>query len=95
MKGALFDYNGTLVHEIFYCRHSLVCAGFNLWKSILPEKAFFGEGSPSVIMTDDSDAERAALAACFPTSRLLLCQFHVLQASAITLTVLASCYIEP
>ena len=66
MKGAMFDYIGTLVHEIFYCRHSLVCAGFNLWKSILPEKAFFGEGSPSVIMTDDSDAERAALAACFP-----------------------------
>jgi len=57
--------------------------GFALWKTILPEKAFFGAGRPSVIMTDDSDAERAALTANFPTSCLLLCQFHVLQVSEI------------
>ena len=31
-------------------------------------------------MTDDSDAERGALASCFPGSTLLLCQFHVQQA---------------
>ena len=31
-------------------------------------------------MTDDSDAERSALSACFPTSRCLLCIFHVQQA---------------
>ena len=31
-------------------------------------------------MTDDSDAERGALASCFPTATLLLCMFHVQQA---------------
>ena len=33
--------------------------------------------NPSCIMTDDSAAERGALAFVFPNSRLLLCQFHV------------------
>ena len=54
--------------------------GFELWKTILPEKAFYGANAPSIIMTDDSDAERGALSTCFPTSRCLLCQFHVQQA---------------
>jgi transposase-like protein len=31
-------------------------------------------------MTDDSDAERAALSSTFPSSTLILCQFHVQQA---------------
>lgn len=35
---------------------------------------------PSVIMTDNSDAERNALQHVFPTARLLLCTFHVCQA---------------
>jgi len=40
----------------------------------------FLDKSPSVIMTDDSSAERNALTKVFPTSKLLLCSFHVCQA---------------
>ena len=56
---------------------------FGLLKSVLPEKAFFGRGvdtGPQVIMTDDCDGERAALAGTWPDSVQLLCIFHVLQA---------------
>ena len=56
---------------------------FELLKSVLPEKAFFGRGAdagPQVIMTDDCDGERAALASAWPAAVLLLCIFHVLQA---------------
>ena len=35
---------------------------------------------PSVIMTDDSEAERNALKCVYPKSSLLLCHFHVCQA---------------
>lgn len=35
---------------------------------------------PKIVMTDDSFAERNALKAVFPTSRLLLCIFHICQA---------------
>ena len=56
---------------------------FNLLKTVLPEKAFYGRGveaGPKIIMTDDCDAERQALAGAWPCSVLLLCIFHVLQA---------------
>lgn len=42
--------------------------------------AFDGQLYPSVIMTDDSAAERQALKAAFPSARLLLCAFHICQA---------------
>ena len=51
-------------------------------KSLLPQNAFFGEGSergPSVIMTDDSSPERDALSKVWPSALLLLCTFHFLQ----------------
>jgi hypothetical protein len=54
--------------------------GFELWKSLLPTTSFYGVGSPRVIMTDDSDAQRSALSACFPTAAMLLCQVRVQQA---------------
>lgn len=56
---------------------------FDLLKTILPEKAFYGRGfnlGPKVIMTDDCAAERVALSETWPCSVLLLCIFHVLQA---------------
>ena len=56
---------------------------FDLLKSVLPEKAFYGRGvhlGPQIFMTDDCDAERVALAESWPSSVLLLCIFHVLQA---------------
>ena len=51
--------------------------GMKMLKSLLPQNAFFGEGSergPSVIMTDDSSPERDVLSTTF-----LLCTFHFLQ----------------
>lgn len=53
-----------------------------LWKTLLPEKAFGGRGQvgPKIIMTDDSTPERNALRVEFLAAVLLLCLFHVLQA---------------
>ncbi|CAL9690696.1 unnamed protein product [Knipowitschia caucasica] len=58
-------------------------AALDLYKSFLPDGAFYGRGclGPQVFMTDDSDAERGALQEAFPESSLLLCVFHVLQAA--------------
>ena len=56
---------------------------FQLLKSVLPDKAFYGRGvdkGPQCIMTDDCDAERLSLAQAWPDAVLLLCVFHVLQA---------------
>ena len=56
---------------------------FELLKTVLPEQAFYGRGveaGPQVIMTDDCDAEKAALAQTWPGAVLLLCHFHVLAA---------------
>lgn len=58
----------------------VITAALKLWKEIIPTKAFFGRGSPKLIMTDDSPAERNSLRANFPEAILLLCIFHVLQA---------------
>ena len=51
-------------------------------KDVLPDTAFFGKGAkvgPSIIMTDDSSAERSALQEVWPNAVLLLCNFHFLQ----------------
>lgn len=53
--------------------------GFQLVNRVL-ENAFYGKGSPEIFMTDDSDAEIKALKNVWPTSRNLLCIFHVAQA---------------
>ena len=52
-------------------------------QSVLPSYAFYGRGpklGPQVLMTDDCDAERNALAIIWSAAKLLLCIFHVLQA---------------
>ena len=58
---------------------SVLVAGFQLLKTMLPTDAFFGRGStgPFFFMTDDCLAERNALKQVFPGSVTLLCQFHV------------------
>lgn len=53
---------------------------FTLLKKCLGDIAFNGYMYPSVFMTDDSAAERRALATVFKESKLLLCAFHVCQA---------------
>lgn len=58
-------------------------AALNLYQSILPPNCFAGRGrqGPQIFMTDDCVAEQKALRHTFPQSVLLLCVFHVLQAT--------------
>ena len=63
-------------------KETTIAQGLQMLKSILPQNAFFGEGSergPSMIMTDDSSPERDALSKAWPSATLLLCTFHFLQ----------------
>lgn len=62
---------------------STIEAALKLYTSILPPGCFGGRGvaGPRVFMTDDSVAERKALNAVYPQSVLLLCVFHILQAT--------------
>lgn len=57
-----------------------ITKGLKLFQSILPERAFFGNGAPKIVMTDDSTSERNSLKNVFPCVVLLLCRFHILQA---------------
>ena len=54
-------------------------AAFTALNSILPKKKYYGSDGPSVILTDDSKAERQALQNVYPEASLLLCSFHILQ----------------
>lgn len=53
---------------------------FSMIKEAFEKKYNEKKMNPSIIMTDDSAAERNALKTIFPNSRLLLCCFHVAQA---------------
>ena len=55
-------------------------AGFTALDRLLESQGFHGKGHPSVIITDDSAAERSALSTVWPEALLLLCHFHVMQA---------------
>ena len=58
--------------------------GLELLKSVFPTEAFYGRGTtlgPVVCLTDDSKSERLALHSAWPETTLLLCQFHLLQAT--------------
>lgn len=52
---------------------------FNLILNTVGSDAFFGNGFPKVILTDDSSAERNALRIVFPKSSMFLCIFHFCQ----------------
>ena len=56
--------------------------GLELLKTVFPDGAFYGRGhkGPMIFMTDDAEAERMAIHNVFPSSCILLCTFHVLQA---------------
>jgi hypothetical protein len=57
--------------------------GLNVWKSLMPPRAFYGGGAekgPKIAVTDDCQSERNSLRTAFPGIILLLCLFHVLQA---------------
>ena len=60
-----------------------VAFALDMLKTVLPSGAFYGRGcdvGPTLFMTDDSDVLRNSLSSNWPSSVLLLCQFHVLQA---------------
>ena len=60
-----------------------IAAALDLYKELLPEKAFYGRGKdlgPVLAITDDDSAERNALSISWPGIFLLLCVFHHLQA---------------
>ena len=59
-----------------------IIEGLRSLASILPDNAFFGEGpqvGPSLVMIDDSSAERNALTSTWKSATPLLCTFHFLQ----------------
>ena len=54
-----------------------------LYKTLLPENAFFGRGKdqgPSLVITDDDGAEKNELGMTWPGAYQILCIFHHLQA---------------
>ena len=51
----------------------------NMLHEIFPERAFYDNAGPSVIMTENCNELRNALKKRFPDSCLLLCIFHMLQ----------------
>ena len=53
--------------------------GFKTWLDLLPDRPFYGESHPFVVITDDCKAEKAAVANVFPNTTQLLCIFHILQ----------------
>ena len=60
-----------------------ITEALDLYKSLLPENAFYGRGKdlgPKLIITDDDSAERNALQHSWQNGILLLCIFHHLQA---------------
>ncbi|GFR33336.1 SWIM-type domain-containing protein [Trichonephila clavata] len=52
---------------------------FELLKMNFPQ-CFGGQDHPDIFMSDDSSAEKGALAAVWPEAKQLLCHFHVAQA---------------
>ena len=63
-------------------QESTIRQGLEMVKEVIPSDAFYGCGTergPSIVMTDDSTAERNALQKVWPNARLLLCTFHFLQ----------------
>ena len=62
---------------------STIKAALDLYTSILPGDCFGGRGlaGPKVFITDDCTAEKNALKRVFPNAVLVLCIFHVLQAT--------------
>ena len=63
-------------------QESTVHRGLELLREVLPKEAFNGKGvehGPSIVVTDDSSMERAAIHSFWPDAILLLCTFHFLQ----------------
>ena len=60
-------------------QYDTIRLAFSTWVELMGGNFFFGQGSPSVFMTDNCDELRRVLKELFPLALLLLCQFHILQ----------------
>jgi hypothetical protein len=69
---------GVVIHESQ--SESNYKQAFDLLLNVIGPNGFGKKGQPSVVMTDDSAAERSALKQVFPLAELLLCAFHICQA---------------
>ena len=72
-----------LITGIFICtgeRKELIVAGLKSILSLMGEKSFYGQLRPKCIMTDDCDAEDAAICDLWLETKRLLCTFHLGQA---------------
>lgn len=59
----------------------IITKGLILPKSFLPESCFGGAQTkaPEIFMSDDREAQQNSLTNVFPTAKIWLCTFHVLQ----------------
>ena len=60
-------------------KEETITKGFQMLTETLPSNSFYNKEQPSLIMTDDSNTEKAALKAIWPKAVELLCTFHFLQ----------------
>ena len=67
-------FDGKLT-SIFYRPFS----AFGMINEAVGPDAFFSQGSPLCIMTDNADPLRNALRNVWPNAKLFLCHFHILQ----------------
>ena len=64
-------------------KEDLLCEALELFKSVLPQNAFFKRGAntgPRIFLSDDCQSEANSIEKCFPQSSHLLCQWHLKQA---------------
>jgi hypothetical protein len=60
-----------------------ITLALKLYNDLIPSNGYFGRGTkgPVVFITDDSDSERQSLREVYPEATLVLCVFHLLQAT--------------
>jgi hypothetical protein len=58
---------------------NIIHKAMSVLSTLFPEEAFYGQGSPANVITDDSAAERDGLRRVWPNTKLFLCIFHFLQ----------------
>ena len=58
---------------------NIIYRAMTVLMGLFPDGAFYGQGSPVNVITDDSAAEKDGLRRVWPSTKLYLCIFHFLQ----------------
>ena len=58
---------------------NIIYRAMTVLTGLFPDGAFYGQGSPANVITDDSAAEKDGLRRVWPSTKLYLCIFHFLQ----------------